>query len=157
MRNYFKHNMVVNKIVIFSLAAFSLVSCGSVDHSKEQQTMADSLLRQARGALAAKRYPEARTSILRLRTICPLALDARQAAIFTLDSVELMDARDSLVIMDSLVRAEQKHFAPLQSNHHGRNLQFFEARKRLMQLQSHQDDMAMKVKFYLRKLQEDRK
>lgn len=147
----------MNRIAIFLLTVMSLVACGGSDPTKSQQEKADSLLRQAREALAAKRYPEARTSIFRLRTICPLALDARQAAIFTLDSVELMDARDSLVIMDSIVRVQQQHYAPLMNHHHGRNAQFFEARKHLMMLQSHQDDMAMKVKFYMRKLEEDRK
>jgi hypothetical protein len=148
---------MLKKETFFLATCLILTACGGNGGQQPMKKTADSLLNEARTAMVAKQYDKARDNIQQLRHRCPLALDERQAAIFTLDSVELLEARDSLVIMDSIVKIAQKNFAELQHNHVGRNVAYFQTQRQLNELKSHQDDINMKIRFFLRKLEEDRK
>lgn len=93
-------------LLITLLAAMVLVSCGeskqdaSQTSSEEQAGM--TLLTRARQELAEGNTAAARETIEELRDSHKLAKQARLEAILTLDSIELLDARQA---QDSLKQA----------------------------------------------------
>ena len=147
------------KRYFYLILLLPLVSgCGKSEKERNNE-MAAQLLKQARQELSNKQYNNARATIQAIRTNYPTAFDARAAAILTLDSVELMEARDSLVILGKAVKLEEEKFAPLEQsqNHRGRNVEYFEQKKQLFHVRQAYDEMEMKVKFYLKKIEEDKK
>lgn len=95
-------------------------------------------LQKARTLLQAKNFDEARVWIDSLRQVCPLALNAREAGILLLDSLELASARDSLVEVDARLT--------------GGALSDTET----VACQRTYDELCQRVKFYQRKLKHDR-
>lgn len=122
------------------LALATLCACSGKD-SKERdysenrqrmETRAKTYLAQARQQLAAGRPDEARKTIERMRKACYLAIDGRTQGIVLMDSVDLYQARQDLVRIDSLLRLGQVSQASF-------------------------DDACRKVQFYERKAQYDLK
>lgn len=83
--------MKKNVLTLLSLLLM-LSACGSDDVNEKASRMLD----DARFALRAKHYSEARDSIMALRQKYPTAIQARKQAILLLDSIEMEEAADSL-------------------------------------------------------------
>jgi predicted Zn-dependent protease len=77
------------------------------------------MLADARQQLSEKNYDSARATILDLRKQHPTALQTRRAAILTLDSVELMETRDSIARYERRLHAEQKAFEQMLPRQNG--------------------------------------
>lgn len=87
--------------LLLSLLLLTLLwSCSGKTKAEANQEEAEvrgaQLLDQARKALRAEDYEQARRLVMSLRTECPLALEARRRAILTLDSIELASSTDSV-------------------------------------------------------------
>lgn len=99
-------------------AAILLLAIGCACGCKKKDSVTDSyssnraameksaqeLLRQARAALAASRFDEARSFVMTLREKYYLAITAREQAILFMDSVDLQQAKMQLVKADSTLR-----------------------------------------------------
>ncbi len=116
------------------------------------------LLADARLQLADGRFDEARAGIMALRRDHPTAVAVRREALLTLDSVELMQTRDSLVRYEPELEALRQEAAALPPRVDGHtNDAYYAAQRRLRAAEQHYDELCAKVQFYLRKLDVDRK
>lgn len=133
---------------------FATTACKTTEDNSEAQ--ADAMLGQARELLAQRRYAAARDTILTLRQRHPMALEARSLAILTLDSVELLETRDSLERYEAQLEAERAAFAKMQPRLNGATNDAYYAQQRLLRdMEFHYDELCAKVKFYLRKIDID--
>ena len=115
------------------------------------------MLDEARVLLANKNYDAARDTILSLRRQHPTALAARRAAILTLDSVELMETRDSVVCYEEALNAERESFKTMLPRENGKtNEAYYEQQRTVYQMEQHFDELCAKVKFFLRKIDIDK-
>jgi len=96
-------------------------------------------LARARTLLAGKQYAAVRRQIDSMRHSYPLALNAREAGILLMDSLNLAEAQDSLAEVDSLLLVG--HMSEEMERHY----------------QASYRELCQKVKFYKRKLHHDRK
>jgi len=136
------------------LASLALTSCHeTIDR---QETQAGAMLGEARSLLANSQFGAARDTILSLRKRHPQALSVRRAAILTLDSVELLEARDTLAHLDSVLEHERQVLKGLTPMVNGvTNETFYEQKRRVYQIEQHLDELCAKVKFYIRKIDID--
>lgn len=142
--------------VLFS----TLMICGScgLSGSKEEspEVQAGRMLDTARTYLGEKKYQDARSAIYAMRKKYPTAFEARARGIIVMDSVELQAARDSLMLMDSVLQAEQVIFTSIEAQSNAmKKDEFYEQRAKVYRLTQDVDMMSAKVKFYLRKLDVD--
>lgn len=155
----------MNKVLHIGICALScaliatvlpvLASCGGGQQNTEEK--AAQLLNEARTALASKQYSDARSSILHLRKQYPTAFEARRAAILTLDSVEMLEARDSIAIYEPMVAEARERLTTLADNPRGTADSAYIAQRILVyQMEECYDALCTKVKFFERKLKEDR-
>ena len=122
----------------------------------DEEAAAGSMLEEARQLLANKNYDAARDTILSLRRQHPTALTTRRAAILTLDSVELMETRDSLAIYEQQLMAARDSFQLMEPRKNGlTNEAYYAQQRRVMSMNQHFDELYAKVKFYLRKIDID--
>lgn len=77
---------------VLILISLTLFSCKSKSEKDEEKGM--ECLKEARAFLASRQYGKARQAIKDLRKLYPLAFEAREEAILTLDSVEIAAASD---------------------------------------------------------------
>lgn len=116
------------------------------------------MLAEARALLQQKQYDAARDTIESMRRTWPKAFQARTAGIVVMDSIELCEAQDSLAFLDERLHKEQEVFARLQQEESGSRTQaYYDQKNRVFRLQQHVDEMCVKVKFYLRKIDIDSK
>lgn len=87
----------MKRSLILFTSVMLMTACGGDDAEKQGAR----LLQQSRAALAQKNYAAARDSILSLRRNYPTAIEARKQALLLLDSIEMLAAKDSLVVADS--------------------------------------------------------
>ena len=114
------------------------------------------MLDEARQLLADKHYAAARDTILSMRRQHPTALDVRRAAILTLDSVELMETRDSLQRYGDSLNAVREHFKTMLPRVNGQtNEDYYIEQRRVFDMEQHFDELCAKAKFYLRKIDID--
>ena len=143
--------------ILFSLAALlplALTSCKSAEEAAD--VMAALQLDEARQLMEQKNYAAARDSILSLRRQHPTALTVRRAAILTLDSVELMETRDSIARYEQRLHAEQQAFELMQPRLNGQTNDAYYVQQRLIfNMRQHFDELCAKAKFYVRKLDID--
>ncbi len=130
------HNM---KKLLIALAVGLIVTACKEEVSPE--VAGNDYLSRARVQLAAGEYEAARQQIKDLREKVPLALNAREAGIILMDSINLAEAQEELHRADSSLRS-----LPETATSIGKDT----ARAKF-------DEACQKVKFYLRKLQHDRK
>ena len=131
-----------------------MIGCSSSVGHEEQE--AGRMLGTARVLLAAKEYNAARDTIFSIRSQHPTALQARRAAILTLDSVELMETRDSLAAYEEQLQAEREAFKQMLPRENGAtNEAYYEQQRLVYQMEQHYDELCAKVKFYLRKIDID--
>ena len=143
------------KYVILALGA-SLISLGCKTAEDATEDSASTMLDEARQLLADKHYAAARDTILSLRRQHPTALDVRRAAILTLDSVELMETRDSLQRFEDSLNTIREHFKTMQPRLNGQtNEAYYIEQRRIYDMQNHFDELCAKAKFYIRKIDID--
>ncbi|MBO4905673.1 MAG: hypothetical protein J5486_01385 [Bacteroidaceae bacterium] len=131
-----------------------LASCSSGQSDAEEQ--ANALLSEARTALAAKQFSRARSSILTLRKDCPTAISARRAAILTLDSIELLEAQDSVGLYEPQLTAARQLLTTLEDNPNGHADPAYIAQRIIVyNMEQHFDELSAKARFFKRKLQID--
>lgn len=131
-----------------------LCSCGRKEPDPE--IGAQQMLSSARTLMAEKNYAAAKDSILEMRKKFPKAFNARTEGIIVMDSIELLQAKDSLAIIDSLLKTEQAYLNTMQKRtERGTNLEFYKQRTKVFYIEQHFDELCAKVKFYLRKIEID--
>lgn len=115
------------------------------------------LLHAARTLMSEKSYDAARDSVLRLRRQFPKAFEARTAGIIVTDSIELLEAQDSLMVLDSILQTEKAYFGTLQKrNNRGNNAEYYTQRTKVFHLEQQHDEVCAKIKFYMRKIELDK-
>lgn len=143
------------KHILFALGA-SLVSLSCKTAADATEDSASTMLDEARQLLADKHYAAARDTILSLRRQHPTAIDVRRAAILTLDSVELMETRDSLQRFEDSLNAVRDRFKAMQPRMNGKtNEAYYAEQRRIFEMQNHFDELCAKAKFYIRKIDID--
>ncbi len=132
-----------------------LASCAT--QSADPDSLANTMLSSARSLLAQKDYVAARDTILTMRQRYPQALETRRAAILTLDSVELLEARDSVAHFEQQLQAERVRFQQMPPRINGRtNDDYYAQQRRIMAMEQTYDELCAKVKFFLRKIDIDK-
>ena len=92
-----------------------------------------------------------------LRQLYPTALQVRRNAILTLDSVELMAARDSVARYELALNAARDSFAQMPPRMNGKtNDMYYVQQRRVMAMEQHFDELCAKVKFFIRKIDIDK-
>lgn len=137
---------------------FPLVACLSCTHQEENvEEKADMILNTARILMKDGNYVAAKDSILTMRQRFPKAFNARTAGIIVMDSIELLEAQDSLAFMDSTLQAEQAILEEVQAQRRrGHNTESHMQRIKVAHLKDRFDELGAKVKFYLRKIEVDK-
>jgi len=119
---------------------------------------ASKMLDEARELLEQKHYAAARDTILSLRQQHPTALLTRRAAILTLDSIELLQTRDSVVCYEQALNEERARFAKMKPRVNGRtNDEYYAQQRLLFNMEQHFDELCAKAKFYVRKIDIDKR
>lgn len=146
--------MKSNSAIFILFAAALATSCKTAEDTAEENAAV--MLTEARSLLADGHYTAARDTILSLRRQHPTALQARRAAILTLDSVELMETRDSLLALEAQLNAARESFKQMLPRVDGRtNEAYYQQQRRVFDLEQHFDELCAKVKFYVRKIDID--
>lgn len=147
------HSYIATVLAGFALAA---TSCKTTEENHEY--VAGLMLGEARQLLAEGRYAAARDTILAMRQQYPLALQTRTEAILTLDSVEMLEARDSLHRYEAQLTAAREAFSKMQPRINGATNEDYYTQQRLIDdMEFHFDELCAKVKFYARKIDIDSK
>lgn len=150
----FAVEMRIYHYIVILLASAFVWSCKTEKDMAEES--ASLMLDEARELLAQKQYIAARDTIFSLRRQHPTALEVRRAAIVTLDSVELMETRDSILFFEERLNAARLGFSQMQPRINGHtNDAYYLQQRRVMQMEQHFDELCAKVKFYLRKIDID--
>ena len=114
------------------------------------------MLQQARELLADGCFASARDTILSMRKQYPTALQTRRQAILTLDSIELLETRDSLQRYELSLQAARDAFSHMRPRLGGKtNEQYYQQQRLLFEMEQHYDELCAKAKFYLRKIDID--
>lgn len=117
------------------LLVIILAAC---NNEQDIEAKGEGCLQVARQALMSGEYETARTAIDSLRAKFPLALNAREAAILLLDSVELEASKHQLLVADK-DRKDSIRFS----------------RHDLDSIQFEYEEALQKIKFYRHKLKHD--
>lgn len=150
----FAPEMKIKYVILAFAASLLSASCKTAEDATEDA--ASTMLDEARQLLADKHYAAARDTIFSLRRQHPTALDVRRAAILTLDSVELMETRDSLHHFEDSLNAVREHFKTMLPRLNGHtNEDYYIQQRRIFEMQNHFDELCAKAKFYIRKIDID--
>lgn len=150
----FAHEMKLKYVFITLSTVLLTLACKTTEEASEDNARA--MLDQARELLANRHYAAARDTILSLRQLHPTALDTRREAILTLDSVELMETRDSIARYEDSLNAVRDNFKKMQPRLNGRtNEAYYTEQRRIFDMQNHFDELCAKAKFYIRKIDID--
>jgi len=140
---------------ILLIAVSFATGCNAPTSDAEEK--AGIMLDEARVLLANQNYAAARDTILSLRSQYPTALAARRAAILTLDSVELMETRDSVERYEESLNAARESFKTMLPRENGKtNEAYYDQQRTVYQMEQHFDELCAKVKFFLRKIDIDK-
>lgn len=138
--------------IVLSVTIACACSSPTTDTEKEATRMLDT----ARQLMKTQQYNAARDTVESMRKRFPTAFNARTEGIIVMDSIELLEAQDSLAIIDVTLQQEQKVLEQLQADKNGKN---YEERSRqnlkVFHIKQHFDEMGAKVKFFLRKIEID--
>lgn len=133
------------------------VICACNGPSTDVEAEAHDMLNTARQLMQTQQYHAAKDTILSMRVRYPKAFEARTEGIIVMDSIELLEAQDSLAILDSTLIREQKLLEELQAS---KDKSIDELRTqqniKVFNLRQHLDEMGAKVKFFLRKIEIDK-
>lgn len=134
--------------------SMAVVACKPAGENPED--VATPMLGEARALLADGRYGAARDTIMSMRRRHPLALEARRQAILTLDSVELLETRDSMNRYEAELEAARAAFGRMLPRVGGRTNEDYYAQQRLVHdMEFHFEELCAKAKFFERKIDID--
>lgn len=140
------------------MALLCLLAAACHSEKKDPDREAAPMLESARTLMAQKNYQAARDSILSLRKKHPTAFEARRQGILVMDSIELLQARDSLALLDSIFQIENRKLEEIsRQNNRGKNSPYYDQKNKVFYLRQNMDEIGAKVKFFLRKIEEDQK
>lgn len=140
------------------MALLCLLAAACNSEKKDPNREAAPMLESARNLMFQKNYQAARDSILSLRKKHPTALEVRHQGILVMDSIELLQARDSLAQLDSVFQIENRKLEEIsRQNNRGKNSPYYDQKNKVFYLRQNMDEMGAKVKFFLRKIEEDQK
>lgn len=133
----------MKQYIFIFFALLSLLSCNNSKNDKgysqirqQHELEAEAYLEKARALLKNNSLEEARSAIVELRSKCPRAISAREAALITMDSIDLAEAKAHLVEATEM-QTNDSISADVQT--------------KLV------EELCQKIKFYQRKLDHDRK
>ncbi len=133
----------MKQYIFIFFALLSLLSCNNSKNDKgysqirqQHELEAEAYLEKARALLKNNSFEEARSAIVELRSKCPRAISAREAALITMDSIDLAEAKAHLVEATEM-QTNDSISADVQT--------------KLV------EELCQKIKFYQRKLDHDRK
>lgn len=107
----------MNKKLYFLIFTL-LVLCSCTSKEPDPEIGATEMLNTARRLMNEKDYEAAKDSVLLMRQKFPKALKTRTRGIVVMDSIELLQAQDSLAVVDSILQAERSYFNTLQKRDH---------------------------------------
>lgn len=140
------------------MALFCLLAAACSSEKKDPNREAAPMLESARVLMNGKNYQAAKDSVLSLRKKYPTAFEARRQGILVMDSIELLQARDSLALLDSIFQRENRKLEEIsRQNNRGQNSPYYDQKNKVFYLRQSMDEMGAKVKFFLRKIEEDQK
>lgn len=140
------------------MALFCLLAAACSSEKKDPNREAAPMLESARVLMNGKNYQAAKDSVLSLRKKYPTAFEARRQGILVMDSIELLQARDSLALLDSIFQIENRKLEEIsRQNNRGQNSPYYDQKNKVFYLRQSMDEMGAKVKFFLRKIEEDQK
>lgn len=143
---------------ILPMALFCLLAAACSSEKKDPNREAAPMLESARVLMNGKNYQAAKDSVLSLRKKYPTAFEARRQGILVMDSIELLQARDSLALLDSIFQIENRKLEEIsRQNNRGQNSPYYDQKNKVFYLRQSMDEMGAKVKFFLRKIEEDQK
>lgn len=143
---------------ILPMALFCLLAAACSSEKKDPNREAAPMLESARVLMNGKNYQAAKDSVLSLRKKYPTAFEARRQGILVMDSIELLQARDSLALLDSIFQRENRKLEEIsRQNNRGQNSPYYDQKNKVFYLRQSMDEMGAKVKFFLRKIEEDQK
>lgn len=146
----------MKKILSLVLACLFTGACTS--EKKDPNLDAAPMLESARKLMFEKKYQAATDTILAMRKQFPTALEVRRQGILVMDSIELLQAQDSLSILNDIFQVENFKLDSIsQLNNRGKNSPYYDQKNKVFYLRQHMDEMNAKVKFFLRKIEEDKK
>lgn len=145
----------MRNIITCVVVVLFATSCQQGKDNPEQAALP--LLNAARTEMIKKNYQAARDSIIRLRQSFPTAFQSRMAALLLMDSIELSAAKDSLTILDALVQEERNKLETICNRQDAlKQDEYYEQKNKVFYMEQHLDEVAAKVKFYIRKIDIDK-
>lgn len=146
----------MKKILPVALACLLTGACTS--EKKDPNLEAAPMLESARSLMLEKKYQAATDTILAMRKQHPTALEIRRQGILVMDSIELLQAQDSLAVLDGIFQIENRKLDSISRlNNRGKNSPYYDQKNKVFYLRQNMDEMGAKVKFFLRKIEEDKK
>ena len=143
-------------IIIAASCTLITAACKTAQEASEEE--AHQMLFEARQLLADGHFTAARDTILALRQQYPTALETRRAAILTLDSIELLETRDSLLRYELSLQAAREGFKRMKPFANGKaNEAYYQQQRRVFEMEQHFDELCAKAKFYIRKIDIDQR
>lgn len=148
--------MIMKKVFPFAFLALFILSCTL--KKADPEAPASAMLEKARALRSQGKYASAKDTIELMRKQHPTAFRARTVGIVVLDSIELLEAQDTLALLDSALKAEQEVFEKVQQrNQRKRNAEYYTQKNKVFHLNQRYDLICAKVKFFLRKIDIDMK
>lgn len=133
----------MKKFTLAAVCLLCLAGCQKVNKKAgwskartEMEAQAQVCLKDARAALERADYTTARAKVEEIRSQYNLALNAREEAILFMDSVDMRQATQELQRVNQLIHTQPENQDSLKAA---------------------ADELSQKIKFYLRKLEHDKK
>lgn len=146
----------MKKIIPFAVICLLAGACTS--EKKDPNLEAAPMLESARTLMFEKKYQAAQDTIFALRKKYPTALEVRRQGILVMDSIELLQAQDSLAVLDGIFQIENRKLDSISRlNNRGKNSPYYDQKNKVFYLRQNMDEMGAKIKFFLRKIEEDKK
>lgn len=146
----------MKNIVTCITVAILATSCQSDKNDPEEA--ARPVLNAARLELIRKNYQAARDSIKNLRKAYPTAFQTRTAALLLMDSIELTEARDSLTLLDAQLQKERERLDSVKAQPDAlKKDEYYNQKNKVYNMEQHLDEVAAKVKFFIRKIDIDKR
>lgn len=143
---------------LLPLALICLFTGACSSEKKNPDADAAPMLHTARMLMMEKSYQAAQDTIISMREKYPTAFESRRQGILVMDSIDMLQAQDSLAILQRVFQVEnQKLDSISKRNNRGRNSPYYAQKNKVFYLRQHMDEMHAKIKFFQRKIEEDQK
>lgn len=145
----------MRNILYIVLTMAIVCACNRKESDIEEE--AARMLGMARKLMNAQDYSTAKDTVLSMRKRFPMAFNARTEGIIVMDSIELLEAEDSLAVIDSMLQQEQKLLDGLKAVRSAKNEEEYTRQNlKVFHMRQHLDELGAKVKFFLRKIEIDK-